>query len=541
MNSIVDRSMFSGLQIWAFAISTACNLIPFLDAQVGVTVTPGGVVSSASYTAQISAGSLFTVFGSGFSTGVTTSVNFPLPTSMSGTSVTVNGALCPLLYVSPTQINAQVPLGVQLGVDTVVVTLNQSSASTTVRVVEASPGIFVSADGFAIAQRTNGSLVSEVWAVSPGDNLTIYGTGIGTVNPPVTSGQPAGSGPSLSSSALMYSATIGGINAPISFVGLTPGLAGLMQINLQVPSGITVPPGGGAVQFLLTINGVTSQASVFVPIADISASTFASQCDPCGTITVPTSVLKGQILGPANGYLGTGSTCVLRAGSKLMTFNATPSGNWLSVIPTFGTLLANQTTPIAISQLDGRSIPYSTRGLVTISAAGYPDNNGMGVIVNQAGIQNGQAVDQVKFSCTVPVAEPLAGSPQSSFARQCSPCSTVTIPTTLLKTQVITPTLGYLGDSTSCVLKAGSTAMKFTAQPSGNWFNVTPSYGTLLPNETTPIELSEFDGRTIPSGSTGLVTISAPGYPDNNGMGLSFQMAGIQNGQAVDSIKLSCQ
>src|SRR5207244_2682322 len=75
-------------------------------------VANGGVVSSASYTAgaPLAAGMLFSVFGSFLSDGSTASAaGAPLPTNLAGATLLVNGIAAPLLFVSPTQINAQLP------------------------------------------------------------------------------------------------------------------------------------------------------------------------------------------------------------------------------------------------------------------------------------------------------------------------------------------------------------------------------------------------------------------------------------------------
>ena len=75
-------------------------------------------------------------------TATSNGFNIPLPTSYNGTTVTVNGILAPLLYVSPTQINAQMPAGVSPGTATVNVSLNGQSSSTTATVASSAPGLF---------------------------------------------------------------------------------------------------------------------------------------------------------------------------------------------------------------------------------------------------------------------------------------------------------------------------------------------------------------------------------------------------------------
>jgi uncharacterized protein (TIGR03437 family) len=82
----------------------------------------------------------------------------------------------------------------------------------------------------------------------------VYCSGLGAVNPGVTDGAAAPGQP-LSSTLTPPQLTIGGLSAPMSFAGLTPGFAGLYQVNTVVPSGV---PTGAAVPVTLNIDGQTS-------------------------------------------------------------------------------------------------------------------------------------------------------------------------------------------------------------------------------------------------------------------------------------------
>jgi uncharacterized protein (TIGR03437 family) len=237
--------------------SVSFNVNPAHPADVAINY----LVSAAG--SGYSPGSLFSIFGSSMASG-TIAATPPLPLSSNGTVVTFNGSACPLLYVSPAQINAQVPADAALGLATVAVSFNGTSASATMQVLPASPGFFMTnAPGgyLAIAQHGDYSSVTAANPARPGEIVTFYGTGIGPVSPAVSSGQPAPGSPNLAVSIAPYSATIDGIDAPVSFLGLTPGLAGVMQLNLQIPAQIP----SGFLTMDLTINGVTS--AVTVPVA----------------------------------------------------------------------------------------------------------------------------------------------------------------------------------------------------------------------------------------------------------------------------------
>ena len=216
-------------------------------------------LESATNGVQYSPGSLFSIYGSFMASG-TVNNTAPLPLSSNGTAVTFNGSACPLLYVSAKQINAQVPAEAAPGPATVAVSYNGTSASATMQVIAASPGFFT-ANGLAIAQHEDYGFVTIANPARAGEIVTFYGTGIGSVSPAVASGQPAPGSPNLAVSTTTYSAAIGGTNAPVNFLGLTPTLAGVMQLNLQVPAEIP----SGLLPIVLTINGVSS-AGVTIPV-----------------------------------------------------------------------------------------------------------------------------------------------------------------------------------------------------------------------------------------------------------------------------------
>jgi adhesin/invasin len=58
-------------------------------------------------------------------------------------------------------------------------------------------------------------------------------------------------------------ATIGGQTAQVAFAGMAPGFAGLMQINIVVPEGVTP---GDSVPLQIAVNGVASQAGTVISV-----------------------------------------------------------------------------------------------------------------------------------------------------------------------------------------------------------------------------------------------------------------------------------
>jgi uncharacterized protein (TIGR03437 family) len=226
---------------------------------------PGrAVVNGASFLAAKSpAGSVFSIFGTNLATQIGGAVNVPLPTTVLTTSVTVNGESAPLFYVSPTQINAQMPEDIQAGVATIVVT-NGSSTSNSVAVTIPStgtPGIFVYNTTRAVVINADGSTNSSANPAKVGDVLVVYFTGGGPVNASGTlvTGTPAPSG--LSPVTGMNTVKLNGVNAVVNYMGLTPGSIGLYQANFVVPT-----IAAGDKQLVITIAG---QASNF-PLVSIS-------------------------------------------------------------------------------------------------------------------------------------------------------------------------------------------------------------------------------------------------------------------------------
>jgi uncharacterized protein (TIGR03437 family) len=194
-----------------------------------------GIVNAASFQPLIAPGSLATIFGSGFAVSQSTSTGMPLPATIAGVSVTVNGILAPFTYLGPGQINFQVPYEVSPGAASVVISIpGANSIAQPVTVAAAAPGIFLSGSQ-AIAQNLDYTLNSGDHPAPVGGYLMVYTTGGGVVDNAPGTGQAASS-TALSPFRATATATIGGVDAPVTFAGLVPGFAGLGQVNIGVPN-----------------------------------------------------------------------------------------------------------------------------------------------------------------------------------------------------------------------------------------------------------------------------------------------------------------
>jgi uncharacterized protein (TIGR03437 family) len=197
-------------------------------------IKAGGIVGAASFQRAVAPGGLASIFGD-VGNNVAFATATPLPRELSGVRVQVNGIPAPLVYVSPGQINFQIPYEASPGMASVVVIRNKMrSVAQTVEVKQYSPGFFTFQGNTAIAQRPDLSLVTSDSPAKAGEGLVFYITGIGGLSNPPATGAPAGGSP-LSTSLVQPTLTVGGTPANIFFAGLTPFFIGLGQINAYMP------------------------------------------------------------------------------------------------------------------------------------------------------------------------------------------------------------------------------------------------------------------------------------------------------------------
>jgi uncharacterized protein (TIGR03437 family) len=188
-----------------------------------------------------------------------------LPTRFAGVRVLVRDAggaqitEAPLLYISRTQINFQVPFETS-GRTSVLVAVDNNdlvSAAEPVALAAVAAGLFAHGANRAVAQNQDFSLNQPAIPAPRGGALIAYLTGQGSVVPPVSTGQAAPASP-LSVATASATATIGGVPATVLFLGLTPGLVGLAQANILVPD---AAPLGDQI-LLITIGGQTANGAL---------------------------------------------------------------------------------------------------------------------------------------------------------------------------------------------------------------------------------------------------------------------------------------
>ncbi len=233
------------------------NAVVRLLQPVFPVISDGGVTNAASYQPQVSAGALASVFGSNFALAYASAKTLPLDTSLGGVSVSVNGHAAPILFVSPSQVNFQVPW--ETTGNSAAVTVNVAGApsnAVSVPLKTAAPGLFFQASGAAIVANSDFTLNGPGNPAPAGSTVVAYLTGSGPVDNPVANGAASPRDP-LSKATSAYSATIGSANAPVSFLGLAPDFVGVVQANITVPSGLAP----GDYPLTVTINGEASNSA----------------------------------------------------------------------------------------------------------------------------------------------------------------------------------------------------------------------------------------------------------------------------------------
>jgi len=229
-------------------------------------------VNAASYTGgSVSPGEIVTLFGTfpGPATLVGLQLNGNIVSNnLSGAQVLFDGVAAAMIYAKAGQMAAVVPYEVN-GRSTTQIQVSyqgQTSNSVSMPVTAVMPGVF----SFDSTGHGEGAIINQDGTINSASNpapvgtvVAIYATGEGqtipagvdgkvvTVPAPVPVVQPVG-------------ASVGSLNAPVLYAGGAPGLvAGVIQVNVQIPAGLT---SNSAVPLLLSFGGQNSQTSITVAV-----------------------------------------------------------------------------------------------------------------------------------------------------------------------------------------------------------------------------------------------------------------------------------
>jgi uncharacterized protein (TIGR03437 family) len=237
------------LQEDADAVIQAAATVPTLSA----------IANAAVFTSNMAPGSLVSIFGTGLAGAVLQApANAPLPAQLFDVSVTFNEMPAPLYYVSPIQINAQVPFEVGPGQVRVQVRRNlAASLAESITVEAAAPSILTvdqrGSGAGLILHAADARLITEASPARPGESVAIYCTGLGPLKTPLRTGAIAPNPPP--ETVVTPRVTIGGLEATVNSSSAAPGYAGLYRVIVQIP---VESPKGNAVTLQITMGGVSS-------------------------------------------------------------------------------------------------------------------------------------------------------------------------------------------------------------------------------------------------------------------------------------------
>jgi minor extracellular serine protease Vpr len=231
---------------------------------------PAPAISSISNAASanpgtaVAPGSYISIFGSGLSDDTDSSTTARLPMAIDYAIVSFDvpsaGISVPghLTYVSPSQVNVQVPWELEgQSSAQVKVTIDYSYGNVVaLSLANYAPAFFEVSAGAAAALDANYRTIGTSNPALRGQTISLYANGLGPVTNTPPSGDPAAS-TQLSLTTQTPTVTIGGAAAHVTFSGLAPGFAGLYQINVTVPTAI----GAGQQPVVVSIGGQTSKPS----------------------------------------------------------------------------------------------------------------------------------------------------------------------------------------------------------------------------------------------------------------------------------------
>ncbi len=173
--------------------------------------------------------------------------NGNLPTSLGSTPVRIllSGQFADMYYVSPHQVNALIPTHLLPGPVTLQVVLSvRAGPPVTILLEESAPALFEGADRFVIATHGNGPVVTAEAPAAPGEVIVLYATGLGPTSP-MTQPNRIPTAPAKLTNFGAFQVWLNGVplaKERILYAGVTPGFAGLFQINIRLPESAAADP-----------------------------------------------------------------------------------------------------------------------------------------------------------------------------------------------------------------------------------------------------------------------------------------------------------
>ncbi len=231
-------------------------------------ISPAGIVSAAGATPDgtVAPGSIISIYGANLAGGLQLGPSDPLSQTIGNVTVTANNILMPLMFVSPGQINAQVPNELAPGPYTLTVQYQgQPPVSGSFTVSRDAPGIFIQANALniplAAALHQDGSVITLTSPALRNEIVSLYGTGFGPYTQQIGDGYAAPDSPvdPLTDTA---SINAGSVSLPAVWAGAAPGIPGVAIVQFQIVSAI---PSATNINVVVSIGGKPS-AIVQLPV-----------------------------------------------------------------------------------------------------------------------------------------------------------------------------------------------------------------------------------------------------------------------------------
>jgi uncharacterized protein (TIGR03437 family) len=256
---------------WFAATRERSTLTAKISAESVPTIAYAGVVNAANFKGDaMGPSTVVTLFGSGLAVSEAGASSTPLPTNLNGVRVLVDGIAAPLFYVSPTQINFQLPDSLSTTrIDSndpafiALVRVERDGVASNFSYVEIRPtaiGVMSYGDNYAVATDPSGALIGPSNPAIAGSPIVVYFVGSAPLTERVAAGQPTPTDRLIRISGGV-TATLGSQVQPNTFAGLTPGGVGLFQANVFINGNVEA----GEHNFTITANNVRSNV-VKVPV-----------------------------------------------------------------------------------------------------------------------------------------------------------------------------------------------------------------------------------------------------------------------------------
>ncbi len=221
-------------------------------------ISPAGVANAAGSTPEkaVAAGSIVSIFGASFAPDMIVGPDNPMAQALGCVTVRIGDRMLPLFFVSPSQINVQMPEDIGTGDQKLVVSCQGlPDVQAVFSVGRNAPGLFQDDKSAGVLEHEDGSAVTANSPAKTGELLTLYGTGFG----PTDRGRPFGFAPSTRY-PIVDSATVqaGDVAIPAENVFATAGRIGVDAVQFRLPEATP----SGSLSLRVTINGKDSNTVV---------------------------------------------------------------------------------------------------------------------------------------------------------------------------------------------------------------------------------------------------------------------------------------